>query len=106
MTNQAVASPNDGEANPAHQNHDDDASEATQTDTRRSMKTEEFLIEKTVKFRFLKLDSVHSVDLVLFHLHWLQMVQEEFGDCIQVFNNNGGCRETRKDIQGDHSRKE
>jgi hypothetical protein len=101
MTNQAVASSNDGEANPAHRNYDDDASEATQTDTRRSKKTAEILIEKTVKFRFLKLDSVHSVDPILFHLHWLQMVQEEFGDSIQVFNNNGGIMQKVSSLHWD-----
>jgi hypothetical protein len=89
MTNQAVASSNDGEANPAHSNHDDDASEATQTDTRRLKKPADLLIEKTVKFRFLKLDEGHSVDPALFHLHWIKMVQEAFGDSIQVFTNNG-----------------
>ena len=73
MTNQAVASSNEGEANPAHLNHDDDASVATQTDTRHSQKPEDLLIEK--KFRFLKLDEGRSVDSALFHLHWIKMVQ-------------------------------
>ena len=89
MTNLLAVPPDDGRPATAHQPAEDDSSEATKTDNRSSKKKEEKMIEKTVKFRFLRAKDRQNVDPATFHLHWIQHVQEEFGDNVQVFNNNG-----------------
>ena len=89
MTNPFAAPPGDGGAGPKHSRTDDDASDATQTDKRNAKVPDDYLIEKTVKFRFPKKDSGHFDDPMIFHRQWTQMVQEEFGEDLQVFNNNG-----------------
>jgi hypothetical protein len=91
MTNLIDGPPNDGEPPPAQRPPDDDASDVTQNNKRRAKEPVDQLVEKTVKFRFPQTSATgHSVDPALFHLHWMQMVQEAFGTSIEIFNNNGG----------------
>ena len=91
MTNLIGVPPDDGEPPPAQRPPDDDASDATQNNKRSEKEQVDQLVEKTVKFRFPKTSTTgHSVDPAIFHIHWMQMVQEAFGTSIEIFNNNGG----------------
>ena len=89
MTNDFVASPGGRRAARAHQTQNDDASDATPSNRRVPQLKSAMLIERTVKFRFMPAGDGEPVPPYLVHLHWIQAVQENFGQSVQIYNNNG-----------------
>ena len=90
MTNPPDAPPDDGGASPEPQVTDVSASAATPSRQKKTEPTGPVLLEKTVKFRFTRLNQFDAIDPATIHLHWVQFVQEALGKEIQVFTNNGG----------------
>ena len=90
MTNSPDASPNDGGTPPVEQPTGNDAMDTTPPRQKKSEPKGPVLIEKTVKFRFTRVNQHDSIDPATFHLHWVQIVQEALQTEIQVFTNNGG----------------
>ena len=90
MTNPPDAPPDDGGAPPEPQVTDVSASAATPSRQKKTEPTGPVLLEKTVKFRFTRLNQFDAIDPATIHLHWVQFVQEALGKEIQVFTNKGG----------------
>jgi hypothetical protein len=89
MTDLPVGSPRDGSVPSIVRGTSDDASDVTPPGGRAGRTNVQQLVEKTVKFRFLVNESGEPVSPSKLHLHWIQAVQEYFGDDVQIMNNNG-----------------
>jgi hypothetical protein len=90
MTNPPDAPPDDGGAPPVSETtgtHDRDATPPRQKNIEPKGPA---LVEKTVKFRFTRVNQHDAIDPTTIHLHWVQMVQEALKTEIQVCTNNGG----------------
>ena len=90
MTNPPAAPPDNGGAPPVQQPAGTDAMDTTPPRQKKAEPKGPVLIEKTVKFRFTRINQHDSIDPSTFHLHWVQIVQEALKTDIQVFTNNGG----------------
>ena len=90
MTNPSDAPPDHGGAPPVPQPagaHDRDATPPRQANAGPKGPV---LTEKTVKFRFTRVNQHDAIDPTTIHLHWVQLVQKALKTDIQVFTNNGG----------------
>ena len=90
MTNPPDAPPDDGGAPPVAEtagSHDRDATPPRQKNVEPKGPV---LVEKTVKFRFTRVNQHDAIDPTTIHLHWVQMVQDALKTEIQVCTNNGG----------------
>ena len=90
MTNPPDAPPDDGGAPLVSETagaHDRDATPPRQKNVEPKGPA---LVEKTVKFRFTRLNQHDAIDPTTIHLHWVQMVQDALKTEIQVYTNNGG----------------
>ena len=90
MTNPPDASLDDGGTPPVDQPAGSDAMDTTPPRKKKADPKGPVLIEKTVKFRFTRVNQHDSIDPATLHLHWVQIVQEALITDIQVFTNNGG----------------
>jgi hypothetical protein len=70
--------------------HPDDASDIIPNDTRNVKRNNQAVIEKTVKFRFLRMDrSEDPIHTSLIHSQWIHAVQDAIGEDILLYNNHG-----------------
>ena len=53
----------------------------------RAKPNEQSLVEKTIKFRFAPMASGDAVHPHTLHTHWMQAIQQAFGDKVQFFDN-------------------
>ena len=90
MTNPPDGPPDDGGTPPVDQPAGNDEMETTPPRQKKAGPKGPVLIEKTVKFRFTRVNQHDSIDPSTLHLHWVQIVQEALKTDIQVFTNNGG----------------
>ena len=90
MTNPPDAPSDDGGAPPVPPPTQDSAMEATPSRQKTTVPKGPTLIEKTVKFRFTRVNQHDAIDPATIHLHWVHLVQEALEKEIQVFTNNGG----------------
>ena len=90
MTNPPDAPPDDGGAPPVPPPDSDVAMAVTPSRKKKAEPKGPVLIEKTVKFRFTRVNQHDAIDPTTIHLHWVQIVQEALKDEVQVFTNNGG----------------
>ena len=94
MTNPPDAPSDDGGAPPVNETagaHDKDATPPRQKNVEPKGPV---LVEKTVKFRFTRVNQHDAIDPTTIHLHWVQTVQEALKTEIQVCTNNGGIMPT------------
>ncbi|KAI2501779.1 hypothetical protein MHU86_12699 [Fragilaria crotonensis] len=89
MTDLPGGSPRDGSVPSVVRGNLDDASDVTPPGGSGARTNGQQLVEKTVKFRFLVNQSGEPVLPSKLHLHWIQAVQEYYGDAVQIMNNNG-----------------
>ena len=90
MTNPPDASPDDGGTPPIEQPAGNNAMDTTPPRQKKAEPKGPVLIEKTVRFRFTRVNQHDAIDPATIHLHWVQIVQEAIKTDIQVFTNNGG----------------
>ncbi|KAI2509638.1 hypothetical protein MHU86_4758 [Fragilaria crotonensis] len=91
MTDESVAPPGDASATVTLPEMQDDASDITPPGGSVKRGNQRLNTEKTWKFRFVtdKNNRQDHVSSAKVHLHWLQAVQEAFGDDIQIMTNKG-----------------
>jgi hypothetical protein len=65
----------------------DDDTVATPPRGDRAKSNERSLVEKTIKFRFAPMATGDAVHPHTLHIHWMQAIQQAFGDQVQFFDN-------------------
>ena len=90
MTNPPAAPPDDGGAPPVSQPACSSTMETTPPRQKKAESKGPTLIEKTVKFRFTRVNQHDAIDPATIHLHWVQLIQDALQNEVQVFTNNGG----------------
>jgi hypothetical protein len=90
MTNPPDAPPDDGGTPPVQPPAGNDAMATTPPRQKKTDPKGPVLTEKTVKFRFTRINQHDSINPSTLHLHRVQIVQEALKTDIQVFTNNGG----------------
>ncbi|KAI2495318.1 hypothetical protein MHU86_19217 [Fragilaria crotonensis] len=88
MTNRSSEPPGDGGNDTASLPIADDISDVTQPGTGGRKRNDQKLVEKTLKFRFIQSKHDASIHPSKLHLHWIQAVQEYFGEEVIIMTNN------------------